>query len=287
VGSACWRRSQQIVQRIGFAFVTWVSVLLLTFGLGAVAKAAVITAAVDTFVHSYYPNNNYGSQPHLQVKNSTSTSPTYFRKTYIRFEPNWSGLGFTPGQAASASLLLNFVESGAGVLNSPYDASPFSFSVYGVKDDSTAGTGGGQMPSWAESTSPNYITWNNAGANDTATGNGVTAGEVYGGLALGTFTLTGKGIGSLTFSSSSLVDFIRSDTDGKITFIIVRDTQEPHWINGTYVHAIASREHTTTDGPRLELTAVPEPASGCLLLGLAGCGVVALCRRTMWQRAWR
>ena len=91
---------------------------------------------------------------------------------------------------------------------------------------------------------------------------------------LGTFMLTDTGVGEFVeFSTPELTSFL-SDNTGLVTFALIRSD----WDGGSYVHAFASKEHDTLQGPKLSLLGaqVPEPATFSLLaLG----GLAALRRR--------
>ena len=105
------------------------------------------------------------------------------------------------------------------------------------------------------------ITWNNAPENN-GTGGGFDSDTTL----LGTFSLTGKGVGTVMFSSAAFDTFMNG-VDGQTTLMIARDTVAPP----DYVHAFASKENSSVGGPTL--SAVPEPTSfvmfGLALVGFA------------------
>lgn len=57
--------------------------------------------------------------------------------------------------------------------------------------------------------------------------------------------------GPLTVRSDALAEFVRADTDGLVTFVIVRETGETN--TSGLAHAFASREHPTARPPTLRL----------------------------------
>ena len=209
-----------------------------------------INAIADSYIQDNTATTNYGASGQLRVKLSENDSNN--RKTYVRF--NMSGAGFDrTTELASASLNLNFIDSAAGAM--PDANSTWDFEVFGLND-------GHAGEAWNEGT----INWTNAPANDTGVRNGLLSGEV---TSLGTFPVTGKGVGLVQFSTPALETFIRDSADDVATFIILRTTAGTSQVN--YVHAIASSEHGTVDGPQLVLTEVPEPATLTLLaMGAAG-----------------
>ena len=137
----------------------------------------------------------------------------------------------------------------------------YSYDLYGLKDNAA-----GQ--DWAEGSGYIYpkpasdgITWRNAPANKTDDGHLFTS-DATGILAT---AMAPYNAGQcLSFSSQDLIDFINTDTDKVITFMVSGHsdtTADPDF---------ASRENTTYDGPTLELTytPVPEPASIIILSSL-------------------
>lgn len=214
------------------------------------SDAIVITASQDAYVQSgTFASENYGSAALNQVKRLDETR--WNRKSYLGFD--LSGLGSFP--VATASLLFNFVDSGLG---KTLAGTAYQFEVFGLTNELFD-------DSWLEST----ITWNNAPANQT--NNGINSMMA---ASLGTFSLTGKGLGAYSFTSQALVDFLNSDTNDYATFIVRRNTNQPSNTQD-YVHAFASTEHPTVAGPRLNVTTVPEPSTFLFVgAGLVGLGLL-------------
>lgn len=230
-------------------------VCLLTAGLMTAlsvtaSDAIVITAAQDAYVQSgTSASTNFGSAILDQVKRQDISNFT--SKSYLGFD--LSGMGTFP--VATASLVFNFVDSGAGATLS---GTAYQFEVFGLINELFD-------DSWLEST----ITWNNAPANQA--NNGINSMMA---ASLGTFSLTGKGLGLYSFTSPALVDFLNSDTNDYATFIVRRNTNQPSNTQN-YVHAFASTEHPSQAGPTLNVTPVPEPSTLlCVGAGLLGLGLL-------------
>ena len=164
----------------------------------------------------------YGSSNTLLVKYSDSGNSYADRKTWIRYD-----ISSRAGRAISdPELLLPFIETGVGTVAT----GTWQFQVYGLTDES--------LDNWDESTAK----WNDLPANITDSGNGVDLAKA---VSLGTFTVEDKGVGTVArISGPALRNFLAGDTNGRLTFIVVRDTQAP---SGTvdYAHGFASREHPT------------------------------------------
>lgn len=215
--------------------------------------------AADAFIQGN--NSQHGSDPIVQVK-SEGVNLDWSRKGYVRFD--LAGVPFdTAGELADAALTLNFVASGVG---STAADETYQFSVFGLNDDA-AGQG------WAES----GIVWDNAPGNDPTSHDGVNADATL----LGTFMLTGQGLGPLEFSSDEMLDFLRDDSDGLVTFIVTRNTPQngPGGVGDSYSHAFASKENPDVSAAELSLVRqeIPEPLS--LLSVLLGAGAAAGYRR--------
>ncbi|MEX2212695.1 MAG: hypothetical protein WD768_01120 [Phycisphaeraceae bacterium] len=236
---------------------------LFAFAMPADAGAVTVAAGGDSYIQLSVPTTNFGTSSTLLVKHNTDT---FLRKAYVRYDTS-----SIDGLAGDASLTFNFVETGVGNLDAAGLAQSWQFQVYGLNNGDAGefwveGNGG------ADNNPAGEINWNNAPANNTATGNGVLANAT----SLGTFSVLGKGIGPVVFSSDALVDFLNSDTDGLATFILVRNTPQTVGTNN-YAHGISSRENTAIGGTLLNVVLVPEPATG--LLALMGMTVLGRRRR--------
>jgi len=200
-------------------------------------------------------DTRYGTEPQLELKRNYSND--WNRKAYMRFDLN-DLVGYDQADVVDAKLMLNFVTGFGSNPNQDWE-----FEVYGLND-------GDAGEAWGETT----INWSNAPANDTGSRFGMLGNTT----SLGTFNLTGTGVGLVEFSSAGLLSFIQSSTlDDLATIMVVRNTAGTS--NATYVHVISSKENGSVDGPQLLLTlpaaVVPEPSAFALaaldLLGLVCC----------------
>ena len=162
----------------------------------------------------------------LTVKNTKSELR---RKSYIKFDlSKLKGSSFK-----SVKLRLRAVPTGYGSASLiPEEA---GFSVYGLTDE--------DLDNWDEK----KINWKNAPANvDVA--NKLKSSKV---AKLGGFEFKRSfQDGFVTVSTEDLLNFVKSDSNGFVTFIIVRETGEFH--KSGLVHAFASKEHPIDSPPTLE-----------------------------------
>jgi hypothetical protein len=219
----------------------------LFFATALIVEGASITAVEDSYIFSQSQFNNYGSEADLRVKNDIPSNDGFNRKSYFRFD-----LSGYLGVSSDATLELQSIDSGQGVTSEAV----YTFQVFGLNTPS--------VNAWTENT----LTWFNAPANMSG-GTGIDTSKV---VSLGSFQLTGKGVGTVLFSTPALRAYLNAAIAGGETadFIIFRDNDTT---NGDYIHAFASRENSEVSGPQLNFTPVPEPSSavvcGSGLFGLA------------------
>ncbi len=258
-----------------------------TFHEAVGAKAAGLasfTAAADAHVQNSQisqtveANTNFGLSETLQVKNSLGAGTGGAlggadRKTYIRFEaPDPAGFqGYT-----NADLVLTVATT--PTLGNAEAGFEWTFALYGLRDDAAGqnwieGNGGDDNDPLGE------ITWNNAPGNTPGSQDGslVDFAQMFGGEELATFTILGRGTdgAQIVLDDPRILEFIQSDTDGLISFLLVRQTLEPGGANSV-VHQFRSSEHDLGGGPTLHLygAIVPEPSVAILgLMSLAGLGL--------------
>ncbi|MDQ3815207.1 MAG: DUF4886 domain-containing protein [Armatimonadota bacterium] len=177
-------------------------------------------------------SRNFGHMDILRVRNASNLQGA--RKVYLRFD--LSALP-TPVKSATGATLTLTIAPAEGA--SPADK-VWTFTVYGLKD-AVAGE------DWSEPTA----NWDNAPANDVKT----AAAVMQDAVALGTFTITGKGEEgkTVTFSSPELVKFLQSDTNGKATLIITRN-ESGDTTTDNVVHIFASKENAKLAAPSLSVT---------------------------------
>ena len=207
--------------------------LVLAVALAAEA-APVFEAAADAYVYGGGATTAYGSTDPSRLALKYDGSVTASRKTWLRYD-----LSSREGRLLSNPVLsLTFFDTAWGVMNATGAAFDWEFEVYGL-NDGDAGEG------WSEST----VTWNNAPGNKTTSGNQVDLSRA---TSLGTFTVTGKGVGTHTFASPAVQDFLASDTDGRLSIIVVRNSTMPT-SSDTYVHGLRSEESSAGPAPTLSI----------------------------------
>lgn len=184
------------------------------------SSMSTLESSVDAYVRAgTYATNNFGSATQVVVKDATTADN--YRKGYIRFDLTGQDINATP----NASLQF-------AVASAWDDATPWQ--VYGLKN-ADAGE------SWVESS----ITWNNAPANTTGSGDALVSSRV---TLLGTLATTGaQPLGKvLELRSAALDAFLLADTDDRVTFIVTRASTAA----GNSI--VASRESATLAAPALE-----------------------------------
>ena len=277
--------------------------LLAACSLSPLATADVITittgqtGGADAHIQSdSTPDNNsnqsgqnFGSAGNMLVKYDTGDGTmNEGRKLYLRFSLNAPEPDVVPSQIAGATLSIT--------LATAHNASAFTYRLWGL-NDGFAGVDKSTTPdgdtvddedihgeNWSES----LIDWASAPANfiqTTTTNNAAFATQSKGftsdATLLGQFTIAGSTAAGttivinsfgtpLTGGTQSLVDFLKSDTNGLVTFMIARET------SNSAISEFASDEHATFDPPTLAIT-IPEPAT--LALSVLGLGLLLPRRR--------
>ncbi|QGJ68782.1 Iron dicitrate transport regulator FecR [Planctomycetales bacterium 10988] len=131
----------------------------------------------------------------------------------------------------SAQLRLNLVPTGLGFATRLEEIC--TFAVYGLTDET------------AESWDAEGLTWENAPQIEQC-------------QLLGTFEVPrSRQRGSYCIESKELLNFLRSDSTGSATFLVIRQTQERETTG--LVHAFASSFHPEASGPILELSLKEKP----------------------------
>lgn len=229
--------------------MTVLAVALFTTLSFSTAQALTLTAAKDSYIESGLPSTNFGTAPVDLIKRQDNT--VWTRISYFGFD--LSSLSHTA--IADATFSLNFIDSARGITS---DTINYSFELFGLTNESLDG--------WGE----NSITWDNSPSRVYTNADGLAS--------LGTFSLTGKGLGAFDFTSQAFVDFLNSDTNDIATLVLARTTNQIG--DNNYIHAVASRENTAVAGPRLAITPIPEPSTLLLLgAGLVGIGLIGRRKR--------
>lgn len=125
--------------------------------------------------------------------------------------------------------------------NTTLNEAPWTVLIYALTNES--------LDNWSEST----ITWNNSPGHDPD-----SAGFNNDAILLGELSIPQGVTGTTyTFSSQELVDFLNSDTDGRVTFMLSRTSSPAAGFNLGF----ASSEHENASfRPTLTYEVVPEPA---------------------------
>jgi hypothetical protein len=237
-------------------YVLGLAVLLMAAALPLQASPITtdLTSSKDSYIQSGSPATNYGAQATAQIKRDDDSNFT--RKSYFGFDLS----GLPTGTIIDAALSFEFVTG----LGNTGETTQWTFELYGLTAQNLDG--------WDETT----ITWNNAPANNTALSNSPSQVILSETTSLATFTRFGAGVGVQSIPADpDLLNFLLSDTNDLVSFILVRTTDAPAGQN--YVHSIATKENTSQVlRPTLSVTvdsAQPVPAPGTLALlalGIAG-----------------
>jgi hypothetical protein len=188
----------------------------------------------DSYIQSSSkPTRDFGSDPFFRVKFS-SLQPELNRKGYLAFDlSKFAGRKFD-----EAELVLTIEPSDLGFASLVPDC---TFALYGLTDESE--------DSWEE----NGINWQHAPAHDP--GNELKHLPLPGKtVLLGRFTMAqGMNRGTRTLRGDALRDFLNTDTNGIVTFILCRETDEAQ--KGGLVHAFTTKESSGKPPPMLRLKA--------------------------------
>jgi hypothetical protein len=211
---------KSIVLAISFLFM-----MHLQIGLSFAASTYIaITPEQEGDIRQGTPNSSYDTAAQHWVRYSTAA---FSCKSYIRFK-----LPADFRAATSAQIRFTRTSDQGG---------SFKHSVYGLKDGIVGET------TWANQT------WNSALAHNPAAsdaGYAFTSDAVY----FGYFRSDASGVGVQNlYSSSSLLDFINSDTNGYITIMISRPVDQ----DSTSANEFASKYNGTYPPPALEMNYEP------------------------------
>jgi hypothetical protein len=169
-----------------------------------------------------------GAHPLLMVKHSDlAASRTNERRAFLTFDVSQ----IATHNVSEAQLVLDPEPSGLGFSALVPDS---RFSVYGITDES--------LDAWDEK----EVRWESTpGCRDA----GPVASQTR---KLAEFWIPRGGSGEpLTVRGDALAEFLRQDTNGLVTFLIVRETGESD--PSGLVHAFASKEHPTARPPTLRV----------------------------------
>ena len=186
-------------------------------------------AGKDAYVDTGNSTKNYGADAYFRVKRTTIQKHLN-RKGYLGFDLR----GIAKNGFTDAELVLSIEPSELGFATLVPDS---KFMVYGL----TAETG----DDWSETS----ITALDAPAHDAAAVD-LHLPVVERTILLGEFTIDqGVTRGSCRVGGQALVDFLNTDTNGIVTLIICRETDET--AKGGLVHAFATKENGNNSPPVL------------------------------------
>jgi ferric-dicitrate binding protein FerR (iron transport regulator) len=185
----------------------------------------------DSCIQSAATAKNFGRDPFFRVKRS-SIQQDLNRKGYLCFDI----AGFKGRTISDAELVLSIEPSDLGFASLVPDS---TFAVYGLTD--------GPEDEWSE----DGLSWRSAPAHDPdqPQRNLPMPGKAE---LLGRFEI-GQGVnrGTRKLGGRALLDFLRRDTNGMVTLIICRETDET--AKGGFVHAFATKESPSNTPPLLRL----------------------------------
>lgn len=194
----------------------------------------VITTAFgrgkDSWIQSSAKTVITGKETYLRVKHTTLDEKLE-RKMYLAFD-----LAKLNGVIAEAELVLNLEPSDLGYGALVPDA---DFRVYGVIDESE--------DEWSET----GLRWENAPAHSAAPEHH-SLPDLTQAVPLGGFNIEqGRQVGTVSLSGPALAAFLQRDTNGLVTFIVCRETDET--ARNGLVHAFASKENGRNTPPMLRV----------------------------------
>ncbi|MFZ4763873.1 MAG: DUF7594 domain-containing protein, partial [Roseimicrobium sp.] len=185
----------------------------------------------DSYIQSNHKAKSFGRDPYFRVKHS-SHAPELNRKGYLGFDVS----RFASDSIEDAELVLSIEPSDLGFATLVPDS---AFAVYGLLDES--------QDAWEE----NSLSWREAPAHEAAQaarhlpmpGKAVFLGrfEIAQGVSRGTRTVHGP----------ALVELLKRDTNGLVTFIICRETDET--TKDGLAHAFATKESGSNTPPLLRV----------------------------------
>lgn len=209
--------------------------------LPVLAQTTITTNDGTDGVSGFVQQNDVGSFGGAQwhVKNAGTTTT---RKAYIRFDTS----GITESvSAASFDLVVSLIASGIGDTDQVIN-------VYGITDET--------LDNW----DPATTTWSNAPANDTGS---KFAADLTKADLLGTIVLDFNGdkaapVGTVVgLSDQALANFLNTDTNGLVTFILGRTVNPRDGDNLLF----AGDTHGTLAPPSLSITSGPDEIAPTLV----------------------
>ena len=185
----------------------------------------------DTCIQSGPSAKITGKEPFFRVKHTTLDAKLE-RKGYVAFD-----LSRADGRVAEqAEFILHLEASDLGFGSLVPDA---EFVVYGLTNEA--------LDAWSEAD----LSWQDAPAHDQSDGHHSVpiAADV---VRLGQFTVPqGSGHGVFTITGAPLAEWLNQDTNGEVTLIVCRSTDET--ARNGLVHAFATKENLRNAAPMLRI----------------------------------
>lgn len=225
------RASQLKAQPAGQEPPRWQPRAIMDEGGGWRAISTAFGRGKDTYLQSNPKMKHFGDDGFFRVKRS-SLAPELNRKGYIGFDLS----KFAGEQIEDAELVLSIEPSDLGFATLVPDS---TFAIYGLTEESA--------DDWDE----HEIAWKSAPAHnpDQSARHLPDPGKV---VLLGHIEIAqGVSRGSRTLSGPALLDFIKKDSNGLVTFIICRETDE--MTRDGLVHAFATKENGRNMPPLLRV----------------------------------
>lgn len=224
------RRSQLNPQPDEQESYRWQPNLILDAGDGWQVISTAYGRGKDSYIQSQTNNRNFGRDPFFRVKHS-GIVPNLDRKGYVGFDLD----RFDKEMIEDAELVLTIEPSDLGFATLVPDS---TFSVYGVTAEAE--------DEWEEG----ELTWQKAPAHD-ANQKALNQPDMLRVVKLGEFKVAQGGVGTRLLRNQALVDFLKADTNGLVTFIICRETAEVD--RDGLVHAFATKESRNNTPPLLRV----------------------------------
>lgn len=209
----------------------WQPDTILRAGDGWQAISTAFGRGKDSYIQGNAKAHNFGRDAFFRVKRC-DLQPDLNRKGYVCFDVS----KFKGRELEDAEFTLHIEPSDLGFATLVPDS---SFAIYGLSDE--------REDTWEE----DGLTWLAAPAHDPqqVARNVPVASKVK---LLGRFQIPqGMTRGTRSVRSQELTDFLKSDTNGLVTFIICRETDET--ASGGLVHAFATKESGNNTPPMLRV----------------------------------
>ena len=209
----------------------WLPDAIRDLGDGWQAVTTAFGEGMDSWIQSNPTIKVSGHESYLRVKHSTHDTKLD-RKAYLAFDLS----RFRGKQITEAEFVIHVEPSELGFASLVPDA---TFTVYALTDEA--------QDLWNEET----LRWSAAPAHDESEEHRTKAISAQS-RRLGQFVVPqGTTRGAFTVKSHELLEILRADTNGLVTLILCRETDET--ARNGLAHAFASKENTRNSPPTLRL----------------------------------